>query len=129
MPRDEETIRISDRIRFEHIRDAAADLAQITVGRSRADLDNDMLLRRALLHAVQEIGEAAARISETGRALVPEVPWGQVVQMRNYIVHVYWGIELDRVWAAATEHVPPLLRLAERAISKLPLPPDITDTE
>ncbi len=62
-------------------------------GRSRPDLDADMLLRRATVHAIQEIGEAAARMSEAGRTLVPELPWGSIVQMRNIVVHVYWGRE------------------------------------
>lgn len=125
MPRDEEAERISDRIRYGPIRDAARDIVQMTAGRSRADPDSDMLLRRATIHAVQEIGEAAARMSAAGRALVPELPWGSIVQMRNIVVHVYWGVNLDRVWQVALDNVPPLIPLAERAIASLPLPPDV----
>lgn len=124
MPRDEETERISDRIRYEHIRDAAGDIVQMTAGRSRGDLDVDMLLRRATIHAIQEIGEAAARMSDSGRALVSELPWGSIVQMRNIVIHVYWGVNLDRIWQVAVDNVPPLVALAERAITSLPLPPD-----
>ena|SRR5687767_13658556 len=125
MPRDEQTERISDRIRYEHIRNAARDIAQMIADRSRADLDADMILRRATIHAIQEIGEAAARMSDAGRALTPDLPWGSIVQMRHIMVHVYWGVDLDRVWQVAVEDVPPLVSLAERAISALPLPPDV----
>ena len=55
---------------FEHMRDAARDIIAMTQGRTRADLDRDMLLRRAMLNAIQEIGEAAARASDPARALV-----------------------------------------------------------
>jgi uncharacterized protein with HEPN domain len=128
MPRNEETSRIGDRIRYEHVRDAARDIVLMTAGRSRTDLATDMLLRRALIHAIREIGEAAARMSEAGRALCPEVPWPSVVEMRNVVVHVYWGVNLDLVWQVAVGHVPPLIALAERAIASLPLPPDAEAT-
>jgi uncharacterized protein with HEPN domain len=124
MPRDEQTERISDRIRYEHIRDAAKDIVAMTTGRSRMDLDSDMVLRRAMINAVQEIGEAAARMSNAGRALAPELPWGSIVQMRHIVVHVYWGVDLGRIWLVAIDHVPPLVQIAERAIQQLPLPPD-----
>ncbi|MGD0770525.1 MAG: HepT-like ribonuclease domain-containing protein [Tepidisphaeraceae bacterium] len=129
MPRDEETNRISDRIRFEHIAAAARDIATMTAGRTRADLDGDMILRRAVIHAVQEIGEAAARMSDEGRAIAPSIPWGSIVQMRNIMVHVYWGVDLNRVWRVASEQVRGLIPLAEQAIQKLPLPPDSGDAQ
>ncbi len=47
MPRDEETDRLSDRIRYEHIVTAARDLALMTNGHTRADLDSDMMLRKS----------------------------------------------------------------------------------
>lgn len=125
MPRDDETERISDRIRYEHVRDAARDIVAMTADRSRVDLDTDMVLRRATIHAIQEIGEAAARMSETGRALAPEIPWGSIVQMRNIVVHVYWGVNLDRIWQVVVSDIAPLAEFAERAISQLPLPPDL----
>jgi uncharacterized protein with HEPN domain len=129
MPRDEESSQISDRIRYEHIVAAARDLETMTSGQSRADLDNNMLLRRAAIHAIQEIGEAAARISDAGRLLAPELPWGSIVQMRHIVVHVYWGVDLNRVWRVATENISTLLPLALQAIEKLPLPPDIEEDQ
>jgi uncharacterized protein with HEPN domain len=63
--------------------DAARDAAVIVAGRTREHLAADMPLRRALVNALQEIGEAAARVSEEGRARVPALPWGQIVAARN----------------------------------------------
>ena len=56
-----------DRIRMQHMIDAARQAAQFVVGRTRDDLDVDAMLSRALMHAVLEIGEAAARTSDEGR--------------------------------------------------------------
>lgn len=75
MPRDRKRQSIDDRVRLEHMLEAARDASQFVVGRSRADLDTDAMLLRALTNAVQEIGEAAANMSDEGRSRVPNLPW------------------------------------------------------
>src|SRR5688572_540281 len=86
-PRPSETGRgrddVGDRVRFEHMLAAARDAVTFAAGRSRADLDGDPLLRRALVNCVQEIGEAAARMTGAGRARAADLPWGQIVATRH----------------------------------------------
>ena len=55
-----------DRIRVQHMLDAAKHVAAFTAGRERPDLDTDPMLLRALMNAVQGIGEAAAQIGDAG---------------------------------------------------------------
>ncbi|MEX2219770.1 MAG: HepT-like ribonuclease domain-containing protein [Phycisphaerales bacterium] len=106
-----------DRARCEHMLEAARDAIGFVAGRARADLDSDALLRRGLINAIQEIGEAAVRLSDAGRERVPGVPWPQVTRMRNILVHVYWGVDLDRVWDTATIDLPQLAASLESALS------------
>ena len=114
---------LDDRVRIEHMLRAARDVQRYTGGRTRADLDTDSMLRRAVLHAIQEIGEAAANTSDAGRDRVPGLPWTTIVAMRHVLVHVYWGVDLDRAWATATDDVPVLIRFLEAACAAWPLPP------
>lgn len=122
MPRDPVESRISDRIRYEHMLEASQAVMRFVTGRQRSDMESDDMLRRAVLHAIQEIGEAAARMTEAGRALAPQLPWGSIVQMRHIMVHVYWGVDLDRVWSVATDHMNTISEAAAQAVPKLPLP-------
>ncbi|HYE60769.1 MAG TPA: HepT-like ribonuclease domain-containing protein [Phycisphaerales bacterium] len=115
---------ISDRIRVQHILEAARHVVQFVHGRRREDLDTDPMLLRAVLNALQEIGEAAARMSDAGRARVPGVPWGQVVETRHILVHVYWGVNRTKIWATATQDMQPLIVAIEQAIVNWPLPAD-----
>jgi len=124
MPRDPRNDAMEDRVRIEHMLEAACDVRAYMAGRSRTDLDQDSMLRRAVMNAIQQIGEAAASIGEEGRSRVPELPWGQIVAMRHVIVHVYWGIDLNRVWMTATSDIPQLIALLEHATSGWPMPPD-----
>lgn len=107
--------------------EAARDIAAFVAARRRSDLDADAMLARAITHAAQQIGEAAAHVSDAGRARAPGVPWGQIVAMRHVLVHVYWGVDLDRLWKTAVEDAPELIRQLEAACADWPLPPEEPD--
>lgn len=53
------------------------------------------MLRLAALHAVQIVGEAAARVSEAGRAAVAGVRRATIVGMRNRLVHAYFDVDAN----------------------------------
>ncbi|MBL8886180.1 MAG: DUF86 domain-containing protein [Phycisphaerales bacterium] len=121
MPRDPATGGPNDRERLQHMLDAATDVQVYIKDRRREDLDADSMLRRALVNALQVIGEAAARVSDEGRSRVPSLPWGQIVASRNILVHVYWGIDCDQVWNMAKEDVPDLVAALNRAFESWPM--------
>jgi uncharacterized protein with HEPN domain len=78
-----------------------------------ADAENflDSELRRsAVVQKLSVIGEAASRLRDDVRTAHPEGPWPQIIAFRNILVHAYFGIDWDIVWAAATERCPALRR-------------------
>ena len=111
----------TDRVRLEHMLIAAGEVSGFLSGKTRADLDTERMLVRAMLHAVLEIGEAAANLSDEGRLRVPGVPWADVVRMRNILVHAYWGINLDKLWETAQTDLPELVRAIRSSLSGWPL--------
>jgi uncharacterized protein with HEPN domain len=90
-------------------------------GKSFADFDADENLRLALTYLIQNIGEAARRVSSGFQRAHPEIPWKNVVGMRHKVVHDYMDIDLDAVWEVATLHVPALVAQLEKIV---PLNPD-----
>jgi uncharacterized protein with HEPN domain len=72
-------------------------------------LDNE-ILSAAILHHLTVIGEAVSRLSEDLRNRHPEVPWRQVVSVRNRIVHAYFELDWQILWNAATGDVPEVRR-------------------
>lgn len=122
MPRDPAKNPLDDRIRAQHMLEAARDVATIAAGRSMDDLRTDMPMRRAMVNAIQEIGEAAAKISPIGRARINAIPWGVVVGMRNRLVHGYDEINVEVVWKVAAEEVHVLIAALEAAFTAWPLP-------
>ncbi|MBI4558273.1 MAG: DUF86 domain-containing protein [Candidatus Hydrogenedentes bacterium] len=55
------------------------------------------------------IGEAARLIPEDIKSAHPNVPWNQMIRMRNVLVHEYDKIDLEIVWSTATKDLPVVL--------------------
>lgn len=97
-----------DRTRIRHMIDAAATVAQFIAGRRREDLDDDRLLLFAVVRAIEVPGEAASKVSAATRAAAPEIPWSNIVSMRNRLIHGYFDIDPALVWKTATVEIPAL---------------------
>ena len=70
------------------------------------------------------IGEAASRLPQPLRDASPAVPWRQIIAMRNIVVHVYHGINWDRVYETARRDVPALRQPVEAILAALPPDPE-----
>jgi len=86
-------------------------------GRSREVLDTDTVLVAALERFVEVIGEAASRLSETTRESSPEVPWREIIAMRNRLVHGYFAVDLDILWTVVNDDLPELIDALDRLIT------------
>jgi len=74
------------------------------------------MLRLALTRAVEIVGEAAAQVSEAGRAELTSIPWPQIVGMRNRLVHAYFDIDPNLLWDTVELALPPLLDQLKQAL-------------
>ncbi len=105
-----------DEIRLLHMLDAAREAVAFARGRTRGDLDNDRQLVLALVKDVEIVGEAATQVTALTRQGLPEIPWEQIVGMRNRLVHAYFDFNLDIIWKTVQSDLPKLISLLEPAI-------------
>jgi uncharacterized protein with HEPN domain len=98
--------------------DHAREAASLAKKHTRAELDSDRLLGLALLQLLLILGEAASRVSSARREKHPEIPWGQVIALRNRLVHGYDTVDFDILWKIIASDLPPLITLLENAISE-----------
>lgn len=63
----------------------------------------------ATLWNVSLIGEAANHIPVAVKELETTIPWRDIVDTRNNLVHNYFGIDVNAVWEIITVHIPTLL--------------------
>lgn len=76
--------------------------------RGRAAFLEDELLQTWTVHHLEILGEAARALSDGARQAATDIPWRQVIGMRNILVHDYFGIDLGEVWNSVEHDVPPL---------------------
>ncbi len=82
--------------RLRDILDAIAALERHQGG-GRDSFETDELLQAWFLRHLQIIGEAARALPDDVRKLAPEIPWVNVIGMRNVLVHGYFDIDTDAV--------------------------------
>ncbi|MDE0096098.1 MAG: DUF86 domain-containing protein [Gammaproteobacteria bacterium] len=92
---------------------AAREAVSFMHGRTRDDLDLDRQLVLALGKSIEIVGEAASRVTASSRQDLPQIPWDQIIGMRNRLVHAYFDINLDILWTTAQEDLSKLIDLLE----------------
>jgi len=101
-------MRRDNAIRLRHMLDAAEEAISFARGRKREDLDDNRMLVLSLVKDIEIIGEAATKVSEDCRCEHPEIPWKEIVTMRNRLIHAYFDVNPDIVWKTVTEELPSL---------------------
>ena len=97
--------------------DAAREVMQFAEGRSKTDLKRDRMFALAVVKDIEIIGEAASRISEEIQEAYPQIPWVDIIGMRNRLTHAYFDINLDIVWDTITANLPPLIAELEKILN------------
>lgn len=86
----------------------------------RSAFDSDPKTQVWMIHHIRIIGEAVRSVSDQLKDLDPATPWVQIVGMRHILVHDYFGVDLDEVWAAVQNDVPRLKSSVERLLRDVP---------
>jgi len=111
-------MRKDDAIRLRHMLDAAEEALGFAQGRKRQDLDHDRMFVLALVKDIEIIGEAAYQVSEETRRNLPEIPWDDIIGMRHRLVHAYFDINLDILWATVQEDLPELVAVLRNILKE-----------
>jgi uncharacterized protein with HEPN domain len=106
-----------DNIRLRHMLDAAKEALSFASDKSRAELEDNRMLVLSLVKSTEIIGEAASRVSLESRASYPQIPWQEIIGMRNRLIHGYFDVDLDVLWSTITKDLPKLVAELETILS------------
>jgi uncharacterized protein with HEPN domain len=79
------------------------------VGQTAESFSHDRLVGFAVVRAIQLIGQAARGVSDELQAAHPEIPWRDMIGMRNVVVHDYADVDLALVWKTVRDDLPGLV--------------------
>jgi uncharacterized protein with HEPN domain len=106
----------TDWIYLGHMLDMCQKGLEISAGKTRRQYENDEILKLALTHIIQVIGEAADHVSEDFILAHPGIPWHEIIGMRHRIVHDYMNVDEDVVWAVVSNDLPALYEILKATI-------------
>ncbi|MBI5236518.1 MAG: DUF86 domain-containing protein [Deltaproteobacteria bacterium] len=87
----------NDAARLHHMLNAAEEAIKVSYGKTKEDIEKERLLYLALARPIEIIGEAAGRVSLTGRSNYRGIPWGEIIGMRNKLIHGYDSIDFGKL--------------------------------
>ena len=99
----DDRVSLSDMLRY------AREAVELLGDADRELLAQDRVVQLALTRLVEIIGEAATRVSAETQQTHSEIPWAQIVGMRNRLIHGYDVIDLNLLWDTVTYDLPPLI--------------------
>ena len=77
----------------------------------------DTQCQDAVIRRLEIIGEASRRLSDETRQTLPEIPWREIIGMRNMLIHDYDDIDMKIVWDTVSEHLEPLIKVLDKVVS------------
>jgi len=96
----------------DHLADiiaAGRAIQSYAAGISRELFDEEPMRQDAVLRQITIIGEAVGRLSEDFRLAHAEIPWRDIIGMRNIVVHAYDRVDVDELWRVVHRDVADLL--------------------
>ncbi len=95
-----------DYIRIKHMYDAAEEILRFTHNKKRSDMYNDRQLSLSVVRLLEIIGEAANKVTTETQNTYTHIPWKQIIDMRNRLIHGYFDIDLDIIWETVVNEIP-----------------------
>lgn len=105
-----------DDIFFSEISDRINRVARHTKNLSEDKFLKSELHRSAVVRELEVIGEAARAISEDSKKNFSDIPWSQIIGLRNRLAHQYFDVDYRIVWEVAKIELPNLAPKIEKAI-------------
>jgi uncharacterized protein with HEPN domain len=60
----------------------------------------------AVIRAIEIIGEAMKHVPPEYRQKISNIPWRDIIGMRDILIHEYFGVDLETVWETVKKIYP-----------------------
>jgi uncharacterized protein with HEPN domain len=97
-----------DKERLNHMVEAINNIYEFVDGKSFEDYENNKVLRFAVIKNMEIIGEAAYLLTKEFKLRHPLIEWEDMIGMRHILVHGYYQIKDEIIWATIETELQPL---------------------
>jgi uncharacterized protein with HEPN domain len=96
-----------DKLFLEHVLSAIDEISSFTAEGQRSFM-LDRKTQSAVIRQLEIIGEAVKNLSSELTVREAAVPWRQIAGTRDRLIHAYFKVDLDSVWAMVEQDLPTL---------------------
>jgi len=108
-----------DKVYLRHVLDAIAQVEDYLKGTTAKKFLQTRLLQDAVVRQLEIIGEASRYLSNEFHERHPEIPWGQIIGLRNRLIHAYFSINFQTIWEIIEHDLPSLKQNVERLLEEM----------
>jgi uncharacterized protein with HEPN domain len=107
-----------DTVYLSHIFEAIEQIEAYIAGVDYSGFIKNKMMIDAVVRELEIIGEATNNLSADFRRRYPEIPFRDMIDMRNVLIHVYFGVNTEIVWRTCQQNLPSLKPLIKAALEK-----------
>lgn len=105
-----------DKLYLGHINDAVETIDKYLGETDYQQFCENKMMVDAVVRQLEIIGEATNNLSRDFRSTHPEVPFRDIIDMRNVLIHDYAGVNTMIVWETCKIDLPPLKKAVEELL-------------
>ena len=98
--------KLGDEARLRHMLDAARRALELSQGKKIGQLEPDNETALALTRLLEIPGEAAGRVAPDLQVRHPNIPWRDIFDTRNRVIHEYFDVDMEIVEAIVRDDLP-----------------------
>ena len=80
---------------------------------------NDEMRYYAVIRCLEIVGEAVRQLPEDFKTNYPSIEWRKIVDLRNILIHEYFGVEPEIIWDIVKNKIPILKQFIEEILKKI----------
>lgn len=96
----------SDTVYLKHIWDAINQIETYVDSLDYSQFEQTRLIQDGVIRQLEIIGEASRNLSDEFRDQHAELPWRQIIGLRNHLIHAYFDIDLGIIWDIVQVNIP-----------------------
>lgn len=103
---------------LRHILESIEKIEEYTKGFTKEKFASSSKIQDAVIRNLEIVGEAAKSIPKDFTGKYPDVPWRKMAGLRDVLIHMYFGVDLDITWDVVKKDLPGLKEKIKTILEK-----------
>ena len=109
----------NDNIIFlEHILESCKIIKFYIKGLTKVDFSKSLEKQDSIIRRLEIVGEAVAKLDKNFKEKYKGIEWFKISDMRNVLIHHYFGVDTNLVWNTIKKDIPKLEKYIKEILGK-----------